>query len=320
MGITFPLGGVLPDQHKQHQAATFEYGLYIKTILVTGANGQLGQEMRKQAVLHPDFRWLFTDIGELDLSDAEGVLDFCRTERPAYIINCAAYTAVDKAEEDAAGAFLVNRDAVAHLAKAAAQTEAILLHVSTDYVFDGTATQPYKESDPVCPATVYGQSKLAGEETLQRLCPRSVIVRTAWLYSAYGTNFVKTMLRLGRERDSLNVVNDQIGSPTFAGDLAATLMHIVLKSEAGQFIPGIYHYSNEGVCSWYDFTLKIHALAGITTCAVTPVSSDQYPSRTPRPAYSVLDKTKIKADYALSIPRWETSLAECLNDLLNQPA
>lgn len=320
MGITYPLAGVLPDQHKQTQAATYEYGLNVKTILVTGANGQLGHEMRKQAALHPDFRWLFTDIGELDLCDAEGVLGFCRTERPAYIVNCAAYTAVDKAEDDEATAYQVNRDAVAHLAKAAAQTDAILLHVSTDYVFDGKGTHPYRESDPVCPATVYGKSKLAGEETLQRLCPRSVIVRTAWLYSAFGTNFVKTMLRLGRERDSLNVVNDQMGTPTFAGDLAAALMQLILQSEAGRFIPGIYHYSNEGVCSWYDFARKIHDLAGITTCTVHPVSSDQYQSRTPRPAYSVLDKTKIKADYGLSISHWETSLEVCLNELLNQPA
>jgi len=314
MGITFPLAGVLVDQNKETSPAPFEYGLYVKRILVTGANGQLGNEMRLLARQYPNFTWDFTDIGELDLSSAE-VHDYCQRTMPAYIINCAAYTAVDKAEEEIALCYTVNRDAVENLAKAASAVGARMLHVSTDYVFDGSQHTPYVETDPVCPVSVYGKSKLAGEQVLMADCPESVIVRTAWLYSIFGTNFVKTMIRLGKERPTLTVVADQIGTPTYAADLASALVHIILSAEKGHFTPGIYHYSNEGVCSWYDFALKIHQLSGITTCQVIPVETKDYPTKTVRPAYSVLEKTKIKATYGITIPSWETSLAVCISQI-----
>lgn len=313
MGISYPFSGL--NNETKGTSTEFNFGLYVKRILITGANGQLGNEMRRLAEQHAGFDWDFIDVNELDLCNEEAVLEYCERTRPSYIVNCAAYTAVDKAEDDSETCFRVNRDAVTHLAKAATAINARILHVSTDYVFDGSQRTPYKETDPVCPATVYGKSKLAGEETLFAHCHDSVIVRTAWLYSRFGTNFVKTMLRLGRERDTLGVVNDQIGSPTYAGDLASALMAIILQAEKGRFIPGLYHYSNEGICSWYDFTLKIHALAGITSCTVSPISSSEYTYRTPRPAYSVLDKTKLIADYGLTIPHWEDSLAVCIAEL-----
>jgi len=314
MGISFPFTG-LQNKEEINTTAQFDYGLYVKRILITGANGQLGNEMRRLAEQNTAFDWDFTDINELDLSNEEAVLDYCERTRPAYIVNCAAYTAVDRAEDDEATCYRVNRDAVTHLAKAATAVNARILHVSTDYVFDGSQRTPYQETDPVCPASVYGKSKLAGEETLFAHCTDAIIVRTAWLYSSFGNNFVKTMIRLGKERDTLGVVNDQIGSPTYAGDLAAALVQIILQAEKGHFIPGLYHYTNEGVCSWYEFTLKIHELAGITSCTVSPISSAEYTYRTPRPAYSVLDTKKIKADYGLTIPSWENSLTVCIAEL-----
>jgi dTDP-4-dehydrorhamnose reductase len=265
----------------------FEYGLYVKRILVTGANGQLGNEMRLLADQYPGFTFDFTDIGELDLCNAEVVLEYCERTKPSYIINCAAYTAVDKAEDDTELCYKVNRDAVENLAKAATAVGAKVLHVSTDYVFDGTKHTPYVETDPVCPNSVYGQSKRAGEEALLAHCPESVVLRTAWLYSTFGNNFVKTMIRLGKERESLPVVFDQVGTPTYAGDLAFALMQIVEASEKGSFVPGIYHFSDEGVCSWYDFTVSIHRLSGITTCQVRPIESKDYPAKANRPAYSL---------------------------------
>jgi dTDP-4-dehydrorhamnose reductase len=314
MAIQFPHTGIF-DEKQDNNAVVFGYGLYIKKILVTGANGQLGNEIRLLAEQYTEFDFDFTDINELDLCHPEAVLDYCEKLQPAYIINCAAYTAVDKAEDDVELCYKVNRDAVENLAKAATAVGARILHVSTDYVFDGSNTTPYMESDPVCPASVYGKSKLEGENVLRQYCPDSVIVRTAWLYSTFGNNFVKTMLRLGKEKETISVVTDQIGSPTYAGDLALALMKIVSDSECGRFQPGIYHYSNEGVCSWFEFTLKIHELASITTCKVLPVLAKDYPSKVNRPAYSVLSKLKIKTNYGLSIPNWETSLAACISKL-----
>ena len=286
----------------------------MKRILITGAKGQLGNEMRRQAEQHTGFDWDFTDIDELDLCNEEAVLEYCERTHPAYIVNCAAYTAVDKAEDDIDTCYWVNRDAVTYRAKAATPSTPVSC-MSPPTMYSTGVSALLKETDPVCPATVYGKSKLAGEETLVEHCTDAVIVRTAWLYSSFGNNFVKTMLRLGRERDTLGVVNDQIGSPTYAGDLAGALMDIILQAEKGQFKPGLYHYSDEGVCSWYDFTLKIHELAGITSCKVSPISSAEYTYRTPRPAYSVLDKTKLIADYGLTIPSWEDSLAVCIAEL-----
>lgn len=312
MGIAYPFTGM---KEKDKNAATFEYGLYMKRILITGANGQLGNEMRLLAAEYEQFQFDFTDIAELDLCIAEAVLDYCERTKPAYIINCAAYTAVDKAEDEIELCRKVNRDAVENLAKAATVVGAKILHVSTDYVFDGTNTTPYLETDPVCPASAYGRTKLEGEEVLQAFCKDFVILRTAWLYSIYGNNFVKTMIRLGKERETLSVVSDQVGTPTYARDLADALMDIVTAAEKGNFIPGIYHYSNEGICSWFDFTVKIHELAGITTCQVSPIASKDYPAKAPRPAYSVLSKDKIKADYGIHIPTWEDSLADCIAKL-----
>jgi dTDP-4-dehydrorhamnose reductase len=314
MGILYPFGGIFSDKESS-KTILFDSEFYTKKILVTGANGQLGNEMRLLAEKYPNFVFDFTDIAELDLCHPESVLDYCENLKPAYIVNCAAYTAVDKAEDDTERCWKVNRDAVANLAKAAALVGAKMLHVSTDYVFDGTNTRPYAETDPVCPVSAYGKSKLDGENVLMENCPESVILRTAWLYSIFGNNFVKTMIKLGKERETLNVVADQVGTPTYAGDLALALMQIIEAAENNQFIPGIYHFSNEGICSWYDFTVKIHELAGITTCKVSPISTKEYPTKATRPAYSVLDKTKIKADYGITIPQWETSLADCIAKL-----
>lgn len=282
-------------------------------ILVTGANGQLGNEIRDLENQYKGvFSFTFTDVAELDLLDAAAVQAFCQTLKPAYIINCAAYTAVDKAEDDEAMCRKINRDAVLYLAEAAENISAKIIHISTDYVFDGSQTQPYQETDPVCPASVYGKTKLEGEEVLQKNSTQYLIIRTAWLYSAYGNNFVKTMLRLGKEKEVLQVVNDQVGSPTYAGDLANAILKIIERSESGNFISGMYHYSNQGICSWFEFTKKIHALAGITTCRVLPIAAKDYPAKAPRPAYSVLSKDKIIADYGITVPQWEDSLAVCI--------
>ena len=243
---------------------------------------------------------------ELDICNEQGVRDFVRGHAIDLIVNCAAYTAVDKAEDNPGLCEQLNHLAPAYLADAAEACGAALIHISTDYVFDGTAHVPYTEDDQPCPNSVYGRTKLAGEQEVMRRCTRAMIIRTAWLYSEYGNNFVKTMLRLGREREALGVVFDQIGTPTYAGDLARAIYAAIGHG----IVPGIYHFSNEGVCSWYDFTLAIHRLAGITTCKVSPLHTDEYPAKAPRPHYSVLDKTKIKRTYGIEIPHWEESLGK----------
>ena len=283
-------------------------------ILITGANGQLGNEMRDLSAGHPQHTYFFTDVHELDICDAEAVHAFVSNHAIDLIVNCAAYTAVDKAEDNPDLCDTLNHLAPAHLADAAEACGAALIHISTDYVFDGTAYVPYTEDALPCPNSVYGRTKLAGEEEVTRRCTRTMVIRTAWLYSEYGNNFVKTMLRLGRERAELGVVFDQIGTPTYAGDLARAIYAAI---EQG-ITPGIYHFSNEGVCSWYDFTLAIHRLAGITTCKVSPLHTDEYPARAPRPHYSVLDKTKIKRTLGIDIPHWEESLARCVARLEGQ--
>ncbi|MDD4431082.1 MAG: dTDP-4-dehydrorhamnose reductase [Bacteroidales bacterium] len=289
-----------------------------KSVLVTGANGQLGSEIRLLANQYPQFAFTFTDIQELDLQDSKSIMDCFSQLKPAYLINCAAYTAVDKAENDIDLCYAINSAAVSHLALAAKQHNTTVLHVSTDYVFDGKQSRPYHESDPVCPVSVYGKSKLQGEQALNDICPTSsVIVRTAWLYSAFGNNFVKTMIRLGREKSELRVVSDQWGSPTYAADLAEALIKIILSAEAGHFSPGIYHYSNEGSCSWYEFAQKIHQLAGITSCKIIPVSTAEYPTAAQRPSYSLLDKSKIRGDYGVAVPLWTESLEACLSNFNN---
>ena len=283
----------------------------MKNILVTGCNGQLGNEMQLLSAGHPDFNYFFTDVKELDITDENAVKAFIEANSIDCVVNCAAYTAVDKAEADEARADVLNHLAPGYLARAVHARGGQMVHVSTDYVFDGTAHVPYREDAPTCPATAYGRTKLAGEESVKRECPESAIIRTAWLYSTFGNNFVKTMLRLGREKESLGVIFDQIGTPTYARDLAAAIFAVL---EQG-IVPGIYHFSNEGVISWYDFTKAIHRIAGIAGCKVRPLHTEEYPAPAARPHYSVLDKTKIKETYHIEIPYWEDSLEECIQKL-----
>lgn len=290
----------------------------MTTILVTGANGQLGSELQQLAAAFPHFEFRFTDHAKLDITDAEAIEHYFTANRINYLINCAAYTAVDAAEEDAEAALRLNATAVELLAAACRQQGARLIQISTDYVFDGTGHLPYRESDPVSPTSVYGTTKLLGEQAALSDGTEAIVVRTSWLYSEFGSNFVKTMMRLGKERDQLGVICDQVGSPTYAADLAAALLQIVEKAESGGFVPGIYHYANEGVCSWYDFTKAIHRLSDIHTCAVRPIESDDYPTQAKRPHFSLLNKRKIRETYALEIPHWEESLARCI-DKIKQP-
>lgn len=283
----------------------------LKNILITGANGQLGNEMRLVAATDTERVYHFTDVAELDICDQDAVERFVVEHAIDCIVNCAAYTNVNKAEEDTVLCDKLNHLAPANLARVAAKHGAALIHVSTDYVFNGQHYIPYREDDITCPNSVYGTTKLAGEQAIQSLCSDTVIVRTAWLYSTFGNNFVKTMLRLGSERAALGVVFDQIGTPTYARDLARVIQHIIYKG----IVPGIYHYSNEGVCSWYDFTKAIFELGGITTCALNPLHTDEYPTPAARPHYSVLDKTKIKQTYGVEVPYWMDSLRECIEQL-----
>ena len=282
-------------------------------ILITGANGQLGNEMRVLSKENGQHAYFFTDVQELDICDEQAVHGFVKDNRIDVIVNCAAYTAVDKAEEHEDLCMRINRDAVRNLGEAAHAVGAKVIHVSTDYVFDGTSCRPYLESDATCPVSVYGRTKLAGEQALMEECPDSVIIRTAWLYSEYGNNFMKTVLRLGKERDELRFIFDQVGTPTYAGDLAVAMLAVLERAEAGKFIPGIYHFSDEGVCSWYDFTVKILQIAGMNN-RVIPIETKDYPTPASRPHYSVLNKGKIKSTYGLTIPHWETSLAYCMNN------
>ena len=284
----------------------------MKNVLITGANGQLGSEIRVLSAEYKEYAYFFTDIEELDICDEQAVMEFVQANNIHVIVNCAAYTAVDKAEENVELCTRLNGDAVGYLARAAERVCAEFIQISTDYVFDGTAHVPYKEAFSTCPESVYGRTKLAGEQNALEFCSRSMVVRTAWLYSSFGNNFVKTMIRLGRERESLGVVFDQIGTPTYARELA----HVIFVAIRHGIVPGIYHFSNEGVCSWYDFTKAIHRLAGITTCKVKPLHTSEYPTKAKRPHYSVLDKTKIKEVYHVEIPYWEASLKECISKLI----
>lgn len=281
----------------------------MANILITGANGQLGSEIRKISEQYPELKFSFTDVAELDITSAEKVADFLSEFKPEFLVNCAAYTAVDKAETDESTATLLNATAVGILAEQSAKIGCKMIHISTDYVFNGNGPRPYKEDNLVDPQSAYGQTKLQGEILCQQNNPESLIIRTSWLYSAFGNNFVKTMLRLGNERTELGIVADQIGSPTNAADLASAILTIIssVLNQTKSFIPGIYHYSNEGVASWYDFTKAIFEIVGIN-CLVKPISSEDYPSPVQRPAYSVMDKSKIKATFGLQIPHWRDSL------------
>ena len=280
-------------------------------ILVTGANGQLGNEMQVLARENLQHTYFFTDVQELDICDEQAVYAYVSEHKIDIIVNCAAYTAVDKAEDNVELCDKLNNIAPGYLARAAQANGAAMIQVSTDYVFDGTAHIPYTEEEPTCPASVYGSTKLAGEQTVMDHCEKAMVIRTAWLYSIYGNNFVKTMIRLGQERDSLGVIFDQIGTPTYANDLAQAIFAAINKG----VVRGIYHFSDEGVCSWYDFTIAIHRLAGIASCKVKPLHTADYPAKAPRPHYSVLDKTKIKDTFGIEIPHWEESLKRCINQL-----
>ena len=280
-------------------------------ILVTGANGQLGNEMQVLARENLQHTYFFTDVQELDICDEQAVYAYVSEHKIDIIVNCAAYTAVDKAEDNVELCDKLNNIAPGYLARAAQANGAAMIQVSTDYVFDGTAHIPYTEEEPTCPASVYGSTKLAGEQNVMDHCEKAMVIRTAWLYSIYGNNFVKTMIRLGQERDSLGVIFDQIGTPTYANDLAQAIFAAINKG----VVRGIYHFSDEGVCSWYDFTIAIHRLAGIASCKVKPLHTADYPAKAPRPHYSVLDKTKIKDTIGIEIPHWEESLKRCINQL-----
>lgn len=282
-------------------------------VLITGANGQLGSEIREQSLNLSDWTFFFTDVNELDATDYFALEDFCKKNKPDYIINCAAYTAVDVAETDIETAKLINVTLPKNLGKVAKEIDARVIHISTDYVFDGTACSPYLEDDLVGPCSVYGKTKLNGEIALIKENSKSIIIRTSWLYSTYGKNFVKTMLKLGEEKNELSVISDQVGTPTNAKDLANTIL-IIISQFNDKWKPGIYHYANEGICSWFDFAKQIHEIAGIK-CNINPIETSDYPTPAKRPSYSVLNKTKIKTTFGIKIPYWRDSLKECINKL-----
>ena len=288
-------------------------------VLVTGANGQLGRELRALACSDSDYRFLFSDVSQLpgeetlylDITHRDSVSLVCRSEGVRVIINCAGYTDVEKAESDQAMADLLNHVAARNLAEVAAETGALLIHISTDYVFDGQRSQPYPEDWPASPLGVYGATKFLGEEAVRKAgCPY-LIFRTAWLYSPYGKNFVKTMMRLTAERDQLRVVVDQVGTPTYARNLARFLLS-VLPGAASRKAGGTWNFTDEGVCSWYDLACAVRDLSGHTDCWILPCLTQDYPTKVRRPAYSVLDKSKVKRDFGLTLPHWLDSLKECM--------
>ena len=294
-------------------------------ILVTGANGQLGSEIRHVARSSYD-SYIFADVVMaegvesvyLDITDLDAVRTFVAENRINIIINCAAYTNVEKAEEDQERALLLNATAPANLARVMKEADGLLVHISTDYVFGGNAkSTPYDEECATAPTSVYGTTKLRGEEAIESSGCSYIIIRTAWLYSAYGNNFLKTMLRLTSERERISVVDDQIGTPTYAADLAATIIAIIESGKAEHNV-GIYHFSNEGVCSWYDFAREIAHVAGNTHCEICPCLSSEYPSKVLRPAYSVLDKGKIRRTFGTTIPHWTASVERCINKLMSK--
>ena len=287
-------------------------------ILVTGSGGQLGHALRRASAASAD-RYFFTDVAgddtlRLDITDREAVERFVREHAIGAVVNCAAYTDVERAEEDAERAELLNATAAGHLARAMKGVGGLLVHVSTDYVFDGTAHTPYREDTAPSPLGAYGRTKLAGERAVMASGCRYLIFRTAWLYSEYGHNFLKTMLRLTSERDTLQVVFDQIGTPTYAGDLALAIFSII-ESERYAGNEGVYHFTDEGVCSWYDFATEIAAAAGHDSCHIIPCHTSEFPTKAARPAYSVLDKTKIKTTFQMDIPHWRESMIYCLKQL-----
>ncbi len=300
------LGGTETVSKKQ----TVFYGLVQKNVLVTGANGQLGQELNYMVQnTNTPFRFIFTDFEQLDITDKQQVQHFVIENKIEYIINCAAYTAVDNAESDEEVAYKINYEGVKNLAEVVREVGAKLIHISTDYVFDGTSTIPYKEDDICNPLSVYGKSKLKGEQAIAENAKEWIIIRTSWLFSQYGSNFVKTMLRLMSEKEELNIVADQRGTPTYAADLAEMIFVILDEAE---WHTGIYHFSNSGETTWYDFASKIMELSKLNNCKLSKTTSDQYKTAAKRPMYSVLDKSKIENKYNVVIPTWENALERML--------
>ncbi|UEG48485.1 dTDP-4-dehydrorhamnose reductase [Ferruginibacter lapsinanis] len=286
----------------------------MPTILVTGANGQLGQEMQVIAASYPEYSFLFVTRNELPIDDFSAVKNFFSQHAIDYCVNCAAYTAVDKAEAEVDKAYSINADAVGNLAKICKTSGTQLIHISTDYVFDGTNTEPIKEDQTTNPIGVYGASKLKGEQEALQHDPSAIIIRTSWVYSSFGNNFVKTMLRLMKERESINVVSDQFGCPTYAADLAEAIMKII-TSNSQPPTSNIYNYSNKGMINWHQFAVAIKELSG-SACVVNPIPSSQYPTPAKRPAYSVMDTSKIQQTFAITIPEWKESLKKCLAKML----
>jgi dTDP-4-dehydrorhamnose reductase len=286
------------------------------SIVVTGASGQLGKELSELAALYLQFNFIFLTKKDLPIEESEAVRNFFKSNRPQYCINCAAYTAVDKAKSEKELAFLINGEAVGVLAEACKENNTNFIHISTDYVFDGMATIPYKEESPTNPQSVYGASKLEGEKRAMQLNPDSIIIRTSWVYSEFGKNFVKTMMKLMGEKDEINVVNDQIGSPTYAHDLAECILQIIISDFKSQTSnsEGIYHFSNNGIISWYDFAIAIKELIG-SSCKINPITTEYFPTPAKRPAYSVLDKTKIQQTFSIKLKDWKESLADCLQKI-----
>jgi dTDP-4-dehydrorhamnose reductase len=283
------------------------------TILVTGCNGQLGKELQALAHLYPQFHFVFASREDLKLHHYGLVENFFIGTKPQYCINCAAYTAVDKAEGEQEMAMLVNGESVGHLAAICKKYDTKLIHISTDYVFDGEREVPYKEEDGTNPINTYGASKLLGEQLCTKENKESMIIRTSWVYSSFGNNFVKTMMKLMKEREEINVIHDQVGSPTYAADLAKAILDII---SSGKWESGIYHYSNEGKISWYEFAVAIKELTG-STCTINPITTSQYPTAAKRPKFSLLNKEKIKQTFHIGIPGWKKSLQECIQLLQN---
>ena len=287
-----------------------------KKILVTGANGQLGMEMRILGAVAPN-EYIFTDIDELDITDSDAVAAFVEQNGIQIIVNCAAYTNVDRAEEDEPTAERINAEAVRNLAEAMKKVDGTLFHISTDYVFGGEGNTPRTEDMPLDPLGAYGRTKLHGEQAIAEVGCKAIIIRTAWLYSEFGKNFLLTMLRLTKEKPAINVVFDQVGTPTYAGDLALTIFSII-EGDMYAGNEGVYHFSNEGVCSWYDFAQEIATAMGHRECKISPCHSDEFPSKVKRPAYSVLDKSKIKRTFGVEIPHWRESMYYCLKRIVAQ--
>ncbi len=284
----------------------------MEYILVTGSKGQLGSEIYELSTNYKELKFIFTDIDNLDISNKKQIIQFFEDNKINFIVNCAAYTAVDKAESEEELTNKINIIGVKNLAEISLKKKIPIIHISTDYVYDGESFSPYKEDNPTLPQSIYGKSKLAGEQELQKN-PDNIIIRTSWLYSSYGNNFVKTIIRLGKERDNLGVVFDQIGTPTYAKDLAETILNIIQLSNKNEknFVNGIYNYSNEGVCSWYDFAIEIFKITKIN-CKVSPIETIDFPTPAKRPNFSVLNKSKIKNTFNISIPHWSESLKNCL--------